>query len=108
MKVGLFLAAILFSLNTLAISEHLGPNPIKRSVECRIVDANTGEALTGVQISLEGSNLATWSDEEGKFSIELSATDSTTLICSLVSFETITMEVSQLAEGDIILLRERE
>jgi hypothetical protein len=107
MKVGLFLVAILINVNMLALSEHSGPNPIMRTIECRIIDAATGEALTGVQISVDGSNLASWSDEEGKCTLQFPTSGQSKLTCSLVSFETISLELSNIQEEIVIFLHEK-
>jgi len=91
----------------LASAAHVGPNPIKRTVECRILDATTGEALTGVQVTIAGTEVATWSDEEGRFILDLSGEPNSTLTCSLVSFETISLEFSALEDGAILYLSEK-
>ena len=107
MKFGLFLAAFLLPLSIMASIADAGPNPIKRTVECRIMDASTGEALTGVQVSIAGCEIATWTDEEGKFTIELAPDHNSTLTCSLVSFETISLELTDLQDGTVLYLSEK-
>jgi hypothetical protein len=107
MKFGLLLTACLLPLSILASIADAGPNPIKRTIECQILDASTGEALTGVQVSIAGCNVATWTDEEGKFSIELAPDHNSTLTCSLVSFETISLELTDLQNGAVLYLNEK-
>jgi hypothetical protein len=107
MKFGLLLIALVFHTCVVASATHVGPNPIKRTVQCQIVDAASGEALTGVQVSIEGTGVTAWSDEEGNFSIELSSDINSKLTCALVSFETMSFELSSLQEGSILLLREK-
>jgi hypothetical protein len=107
MKFGLILLALFLQLTMVASSTHVGPHPIKRTVECRILDASTGEALTGVQITIEGTEVTTWSDEKGSFTLDLSGESSSMLTCSLVSFETISLEFNALQDGAILYLVEK-
>jgi len=48
-----------------------------------------------------------WSDEEGKVVIELPVDNESTILCSLVSFETRSLETSELQNGSIIYLSEK-
>jgi hypothetical protein len=107
MRLGLLAIALLFNTLVMASIAHTGPNPVKRSVQCRIVDATTGEALTGVEVSIEGTHVTTWSDEEGNFSLEIFATDNPKITCRLVSFETLSLDFSGIEEGATILLTEK-
>jgi hypothetical protein len=107
MKFGLFLIALLLQFSLLASTSYNGPNPIKRTVQCRILDATTGEALTGVQVRIGSSDTSILSDEEGKIIIEISADITPTLTCSLVSFETLSINLSELQEGAVIYLSEK-
>jgi hypothetical protein len=106
MKFVSILMALLLCVSSFASVANGGPNPIKRLVECHLVDATTGEALTGVQVSVDGS-MTLWSDEEGKVVIELPVDNESTILCSLVSFETRSLETSELQSGSIIYLSEK-
>jgi hypothetical protein len=107
MKVALFLVAIILHLGAFGFSDHHGPTPATRTIACTIVDAATGEALTGVLVSVEGTDLSIWSDEKGVFTIELPASVQSRVTCSLVSFETISLEFSALQDGAVLQLSEK-
>lgn len=107
MKFGLFLAALLFQLSVLGANSHSGPNPIKRTIQCRILDASTGEALTGVQVSVGNAGHPVLSDEDGNVTIEISGDLEPTLTCSLVSFTTLSLHLTDLTEEAIIYLEEK-
>jgi hypothetical protein len=94
----------------IALSSNLAApmtNPIKRTVELQVLDSSTGEALTGVQVTIEGFEQAIWTDDNGKLSIEVSSIANTILTCSLVSFETRTLELTELEDTTIIYLSEK-
>jgi predicted type IV restriction endonuclease len=105
MKFRLLLIIAIVMLNT-AYSAPV-TNPIKRIIEVQIIDSTTGEALTGVQVSTEDSNKTFWSDENGKLTIEVSSLESSTISFSLVSFESRSLDLSELEENSIIYLREK-
>ena len=105
MKFYLLLAAAIVALNT-AYSAPL-TNPIKRTLEIQIMDSSTGEALTGVQVTTDSLEDAIWSDDNGKLTIEVSSLANSTISFSLVSFESRSIELSELEENSIIYLREK-
>ena len=82
-------------------------NPIKRTVELQVLDSSTGEALTGVQVTIEGLEEVIWTDDNGKLIIEVSSIANLILTCSLVSFETRSLELTELEESSIIYLSEK-
>ena len=82
-------------------------NPIKRIVELQVLDSSTGEALTGVQVTVEGLEEVIWTDANGKLTIEVSSIANAILTCSLVSFETRSLELTELEETSIIYLSEK-
>jgi hypothetical protein len=105
MKFLLFLVATIFVLNT----SYSAPitNPIKRTLEIQIIDSSTGEALTGVQVTAEGLENASWSDENGKLTLEVSSLENSRISFSLVSFEARNIELAELQENSIIYLSEK-
>jgi hypothetical protein len=82
-------------------------NPIKRTVELQVLDSTSGEALTGVQVTVEGLEEVIWTDDNGKLTIEVSSIANSILTCSLVSFETRSLELTELEESSIIYLSEK-
>lgn len=66
-----------------------------------VLDAETGETLPGVSISIKDSNRGTSTDKDGQFSIRLEST-SATLVFSFIGFQTKEVSVIQ---GDNITVR---
>jgi len=53
----------------------------------KIVDFTTGEALTGVKVKIEGSNVLTYSDLDGNFSFENLKPGKYDIIASFISYK---------------------
>jgi len=53
----------------------------------KIVDFSTGEALTGVEVEIEGTNLSTYSDLDGNFSFENLKPGEYSIIASFISYK---------------------
>ncbi|TAJ12057.1 carboxypeptidase-like regulatory domain-containing protein [Marinilabiliaceae bacterium JC017] len=72
MKTQVFLlAAILFiGLNSFKNEKKAKKAPMHTSITGMVMDHKTGESLAGVAIALEGTNLTTYTDFDGKFSFE--------------------------------------
>jgi hypothetical protein len=107
MKSALFLVAFFLHLCLFGASDNNTPNPGVKSVQCRILDASTGEALTGVQITSENSKQTVWSDETGLFTLELPADEPVVFTVSLVSFQTLTFDTALISQQPVIYLQER-
>ncbi len=105
MKFCLLLVASFMALSSIIAAPMT--NPIKRTVELQVLDSSTGEALTGVQVTIEGFEQAIWTDDNGKLTIEVSSIAHAILTCSLVSFETRSLELTELEESPIIYLSEK-
>ena len=105
MKSGLLLVATFMALSSILAAPMT--NPIKRTVELQVLDSSTGEALTGVQVTIEGFEQAIWTDDKGKLTIEVSSIAHSILTCSLVSFETRSLELTELEDTSIIYLSEK-
>ena len=107
MKCALFLLAFFLHLCVFGAGVNNTPNPGVKSVQCRILDASTGEALTGVQITTENSKQTVWSDETGLFTLELPADEPVLFTVSLVSFQTLTFDATSISQQPVIYLQER-
>ena len=83
------------------------PKPETRHIHGKIIDATTGEALTGVLIKLEGFDQSTLSDESGNFTIDYCADNPKTLTLSLVSFQTLSLSLTDLSAVSTIALHEK-
>ena len=73
-------------------------DPIRTGV---ILDANSGESLSGVAIFVDGK-LACYSDELGNFQLP-DATHAQTIEFRLVSFETMTLDPQSLYQSACIV-----
>jgi hypothetical protein len=107
MKRGLFILAFFIHLSIFGVSVNNTPNPGVKSIQCRILDASTGEALTGVQITTENSKYTAWSDESGLFTLEFPANESVLFTVSLVSFQTLSFDAASISEQPVIYLQEK-
>jgi hypothetical protein len=52
-----------------------------------VVDMNTGEALTGVEIKVEGTNIKAYSDFDGNFTISQLTPGEYNLVASFISYK---------------------
>ena len=81
--------------------------PKNGTVLGQVVDAVSGEPLTGALISLEGCNDLIFTDEQGYFRINLTEKAPESITISLVSFSSISMSAEQLTDGLTIPLSEK-
>ncbi len=65
----------------------------------KIIDFSTGEALTGVEVKIKGSNVSTYSDLDGKFSFENLKPGEYDIIASFISYKKSLIE-NYNAESD--------
>ncbi|MDW8334067.1 MAG: carboxypeptidase-like regulatory domain-containing protein [Bacteroidia bacterium] len=74
--------------------EKVAPTPFVRpaSVTGTVVDAETGEALIGVRISLVGTSLGTFSDENGRFRFDDLPSGEYALLLDYASYKRTTVE----------------
>jgi TonB-dependent starch-binding outer membrane protein SusC len=75
---------------------------LQKQVTGTVKDANTGELLTGVSISLEGTAIGTITDVDGKFSIEASG-ENAVLVFSYIGYLSERIPVSGQAVLDVRL-----
>ncbi len=67
----LFIILTLFGFSAIAAVEGDKSNKGQaKQIEGKVIDYNTGEALTGVKVILSGSNKVTYTDFEGQFQFE--------------------------------------
>jgi TonB-linked SusC/RagA family outer membrane protein len=74
-------------------AEEVYCNALKQqSVQGTVIDASTGQGISGVTISVKGSSVSTQTDENGKFTI--TANKGAILVASYLGFETSEKAVS--------------
>ena len=59
---------------------------VTTSVNGTVVDMNTGEALTGVEISIEGTDIKTYSDFDGNFTFSNLNQGEYNIVASYISY----------------------
>jgi hypothetical protein len=68
------------------------------SISGTVADLNTGEALTGVEITIEGTDIKTYSDFDGNFSFDKISPGEYSIIASFISYKKSLVEDYQ-ADG---------
>ena len=79
------------------------PSSQQTKVTGKVIDVNTGESLPGVNILVEGTNTGVVTDSDGKFSLELSASDGI-LIFSYIGYNTERIEINGRSTVDVALV----
>lgn len=95
MKKLVSIVLIVFSVSMVFASdpESRGPVTAKTSqIEGKVFDSTTGEALAGVSLKLKNSNIKTYSDLNGNFSIEDVAPGTYDIEIDYVSYKDITLK----------------
>jgi len=82
------------------------PEPSACQLQGVIVDAATGESLTGVLVKLSGTDISVLTDENGQFSLPVTS-NSNQLIITLVSFESLMLTADEVSAENPILLQEK-
>ena len=57
------------------------------SLTGKVIDFNSGEALTGVEIKIEGTDIKTYTDFDGNFKIEEVKPGNYNIIASYISYD---------------------
>jgi hypothetical protein len=70
-----------------------------------VMDENTGEVLTGVEIKVEGTDMKTYTDFDGKFSFQNLTPGNYSLIVSYISYNKARTEELNVKEKDQILIK---
>ena len=92
--------------NTIAIAKKKEQNEAKKktlgapgNISGTITDSETGEALPGASVVVEGTSTGASSDLDGKYTIPGLAPDTYTIVVSFVSFKTMKFEKVKVASG---------
>lgn len=82
-------------VNTFAITEKPGePAVANTCISGVIVDQNTGEALTGVEVKLNGTDTKTYTDFDGKFVFNEVKPGNYSVEAKIISYEPIVRSVN--------------
>jgi len=92
----LSIALVTFSfINTFAGTENPGePAAVNTCISGIIIDQNTGEALTGVEVKLNGSETKTYTDFDGKFVFNQVKPGKYSVEANIISYQPVVRSVS--------------
>ncbi len=80
-----------------------GSNPVtpvqKVTLSGKVIDFNSGEALTGVEVSIEGTGIVTYTDFDGNFEIKDVVPGTYNLIASFISYKNSLVENFDAAQN---------
>jgi len=111
MKKVLFVFAVILSVARVSATEpESEPKAIKATnqIEGTIIDHQTGEALAGVCLKLQGSEKKTYSDLKGNFKIEGVTPGTYDIDVDYVSYKDITLKSVSATSSDVKLKVELE
>jgi len=83
---------LMVSNNLFAIGDNTVAPNTKSNIAGKVIDNKTGESLVGVAISIEGTNIKTYSDLDGNFEINSITPGNYNLILSLISYKNSLVE----------------
>lgn len=106
-----FISLLVISLFSVSAFANNG-DPVKETkkihkVTGKIIDKQTGEALTGVKVFLEGSDNVVYTDFDGEFEMEYVEGDNSQLTVSLISYEDQNVKLSCSNSYNIELKRNK-
>jgi len=92
--VRFFATSVLILLFGVTYNHAAHQNIIKAlPVSGQVTDAETGETLPGVNISISGTSTGTVTDMEGRYELEINEGSAVSLVFSFIGYETRTIEV---------------
>jgi predicted nicotinamide N-methyase len=93
----IFLTIFVFAIATLTFANHTGDNsetpknpeaPVQTvKLTGKVLDVTSGEALAGVEVSIEGSDFKTYTDFDGNYTIENVKQGTYNIIASFISYK---------------------
>lgn len=107
MNSRMLILTVVLLVGSMSLSAHNPVNPKSNTTKLQVIDAGSGEPLTGARITIQGSTLSVLTDSEGFFEILLSANQDEVLTISLVSFQSVSIPAHQLSETNSIQLIEK-
>ncbi|MFM7233943.1 MAG: carboxypeptidase-like regulatory domain-containing protein [Flavobacteriales bacterium] len=102
----LLLSSILL-FGMLGLSAHNPVKPATNTSKFQVVDAVSGDPITGARVSIQGTAISVLTDSEGYFMIPIAEHQNELLTISFVSFQTITVPASHLSDNVSIPMIEK-
>lgn len=75
-------------------------------IEGVVIDANTGEAITGAVVTLDNSGAKTHTDFDGKFSFKKSELKNSTVTISFISYKNKTIKIDEVSKSIKVKLQQ--
>ncbi|MEL7834073.1 beta-sandwich domain-containing protein [Fodinibius sp. N2] len=101
-KTTIFSAVILLIGMTIMAGNAVAQENVEVSLTGEVVDASTQEALSGVQLTLEGADKETTSSDDGSFTFEMVSAGTYTLTATADGYEDWEQEVEVKESGNSI------
>lgn len=79
--------------------------PVMGMISGRVIDSSTGEALSGVTVSLEGTKKVAFTDFDGKFHFQEADLRSAKLNASFISYKNSTATIHGKNSNEDIVLK---
>jgi hypothetical protein len=99
MKYALALLVVFCSLNTFA-----GKETTWSTLTGKVIDQQTGEPLIGAKVQVDGHYYEVYTMPDGTFEIDAPLTENSLIVIEMVSYENLSLPVSQLHSSDTIAL----
>ncbi len=87
---------------------HKAANIESAVIKGKVIDFKSGEALVGVEISVEGTDTKAYTDFDGSFEIKNVATGKCNLIASYISYEKSLIEKFDVEKNNQVNIKLRE
>ncbi len=110
MKKSIFILALVALAIVNVYGEEKEKSTVSTSTECsatlisvngKVVDKETGEALTGVLVQIDGTSLSTYSDFDGTFTFTNLKAGSYTASVSFISYEKSKVTINALDQNNL-------
>jgi hypothetical protein len=104
MKTIHFLLVILFSMSVV-VAGNIKDSEKKQKetlINGKVTDRLTGENLAGVKITIQNTDIVSYTDFDGNFMLQVPAGAEGTVLVSYISYESVRLEISDFSEKSII------
>lgn len=105
MKHAVILGLLIFNCMLLRANDPVRPVSV---LQGEVIDMGNSENLSGVRVSIAGSNLVTYTDRDGKFIFENLPLGEITLEFSLVSFDKKYEQISLQSPASSLVVEMKE
>jgi len=100
MKAINFLLVILFSMSVVVAGNIKDSEKNKKEtlINGKVTDRLTGENLAGVKITIQNTDVVSYTDFDGNFNLQIPAGAEGTVLVSYISYETLKIELTDFTE----------